>query len=450
MFLTENHALLVKIWISLALLRITQFRFFCYALFKNVSALVEQIFGPKFGGWIIPAGLGKAISNQKFQFEMSNLNEYMVTQMSSNQSIHPTHSFHRVDTSPWPARTSLSVFGTVLGAVMYFHQYPAGGTVRVFGFLFRVICAALWWRDVYRESAMVHHTHRVQRGLQYEIFQRIVNGSIPFVGLILGFFLRSITVVSLLFEVYFFQQFWCLFILWLNFLSLITKVNPELAKYIQRQIEAGVKRELTHHNKQLVKAKLQNQALRDELKELKNRGDFGKLPNSSNSPFNSNSSSNSPSLFTKSSQYWKNFEFSKGGQSFIQGGTFVLTATSTAVGVGGLLLAVSNGEKDSLIKEKDSQIKTLSEDKSSLQSSNEGLRERVDFQSTRIEELKSKLLASSFKADPVEVTQNTVANMSQTPVDTTPFLDTLKKECCNKVTGDIETLTKVVSSVIDS
>jgi len=118
----------------------------------------------------------------------------MVSQMSSSHSIgakhsfHPTHSFHLVDASPWPARTSLAVLGTALGAVMYWHQYPAGGTVRVFGLLFRVSCASLWWRDVFRESEMGHHTRRVQRGLQYGMLWFILSEAMFFVGRIWAFF----------------------------------------------------------------------------------------------------------------------------------------------------------------------------------------------------------------------------------------------------------------------
>jgi len=118
---------------------------------------------------------------------MSNLNEYMVTQMSSNHSIRPTHSFHRVDASPWPVRISFTIFVIALGAVSYFHQYPLGGTLRLINSLFRVFYAALWWRDVYRESEMGHHTRRVQRGLKYGMMWFIVSESMFFVGLIWAF-----------------------------------------------------------------------------------------------------------------------------------------------------------------------------------------------------------------------------------------------------------------------
>ena len=111
----------------------------------------------------------------------------MSSKMSHTNSIHPTHSYHRVDASPWPALTSLSVFSTALGAVRYFHQYPAGGTVRVFGRLFRRFCASRWWRDVFRESAMGYHTERVQRGLHYGMLWFIVSEAMFFVGRIWAF-----------------------------------------------------------------------------------------------------------------------------------------------------------------------------------------------------------------------------------------------------------------------
>lgn len=111
----------------------------------------------------------------------------MSAKMSSNHSIYPTHSYHLVDASPWPAFTSLAVFATALGAIRYFHQYPGGSTVRVFGRLFRVFCASRWWRDVFRESALGHHTGRVQRGLHYGMLWFIVSEAMFFVGRIWAF-----------------------------------------------------------------------------------------------------------------------------------------------------------------------------------------------------------------------------------------------------------------------
>ena len=111
----------------------------------------------------------------------------MSSQMSHTNSILPTHSYHLVDASPWPAFTSFSVFITALGGVMYFHQYPSAGTVRVFGRLFRIFCASRWWRDVFRESDLGYHTGRVQRGLHYGMLWFIVSEAMFFFGLIWAF-----------------------------------------------------------------------------------------------------------------------------------------------------------------------------------------------------------------------------------------------------------------------
>ncbi len=56
MFLTENYIPFTNLWISLALMHISQLRFFGYTVMKNVSGFFGQLFGTKFGGWIICNG----------------------------------------------------------------------------------------------------------------------------------------------------------------------------------------------------------------------------------------------------------------------------------------------------------------------------------------------------------------------------------------------------------
>jgi len=111
----------------------------------------------------------------------------MVSQMSSSQSKGPSHSFHRVDASPWPAFTSLAAFGTALGLVLFWHQKPAGFAIRVLSRMFRILCATFWWRDVFRESEIGYHNPQVQRGLELGVYWFILSEAMFFFGLIWAF-----------------------------------------------------------------------------------------------------------------------------------------------------------------------------------------------------------------------------------------------------------------------
>jgi cytochrome c oxidase subunit 3 len=97
-----------------------------------------------------------------------------------------THAFHLVDPSPWPAVTSLGALITALGLVMYFHQYNHGGTVLSFGLFLVVYTVFLWWRDVIREST-VHHTYKVQAGIESGMILFIVTEAMFFFGLLWTF-----------------------------------------------------------------------------------------------------------------------------------------------------------------------------------------------------------------------------------------------------------------------
>ena len=76
------------------------------------------------------------------------------------------HDYHLVDPSPWPALTSIALFVTATGLVMWMHGM--GFAVFAVGAIVVLYSAFSWWRDVVREGEHEgHHTPVVQIGLRY-------------------------------------------------------------------------------------------------------------------------------------------------------------------------------------------------------------------------------------------------------------------------------------------
>jgi heme/copper-type cytochrome/quinol oxidase subunit 3 len=104
---------------------------------------------------------------------------------NSGAGIH--HPYHLVDPSPWPLLTSLCTLMLTIGAVLYFHQYAAAGTVLVFAIVSLVYTVSLWWRDVMRESRLNCHTAKVKKGLHLGMLLFIVTEAMFFVGMLWAF-----------------------------------------------------------------------------------------------------------------------------------------------------------------------------------------------------------------------------------------------------------------------
>jgi heme/copper-type cytochrome/quinol oxidase subunit 3 len=103
------------------------------------------------------------------------------------------HLYHLVDPSPWPLVTAFSVFGMLVGGVMYMHSIVNGLFVLFIGLVVTVFCCILWWRDVIREATYEgHHTSVVQKGLRYGMVFFIVSEVMFFVAFFWAFFHSSL------------------------------------------------------------------------------------------------------------------------------------------------------------------------------------------------------------------------------------------------------------------
>lgn len=87
------------------------------------------------------------------------------------------HSFHLVDSSPWPLLGSISALAVTLGAVLYFHGFYIGETLLMGGFVHLILVSFAWWRDVVDEATFRGcHTRNVQYGLRLGMFVGILIG----------------------------------------------------------------------------------------------------------------------------------------------------------------------------------------------------------------------------------------------------------------------------------
>jgi len=104
------------------------------------------------------------------------------------------HPFHLVDSSPWPFASGIAALTTTMGFVMYMHCYQGGGYIALLGFIFLVLVAFTWWRDIVRESTFQgHHTKAVQAGLRWGMLLFIVSEAMFFLAFFWAFFASSLS-----------------------------------------------------------------------------------------------------------------------------------------------------------------------------------------------------------------------------------------------------------------
>jgi cytochrome c oxidase subunit 3 len=110
--------------------------------------------------------------------------------MFKNKQI---HSFHLVDSSPWPIMAALYVLMLTFGGVLYMHGYAGGGFLWRFGLLMIIFIASMWWRDIVREGTFEgQHTKSVQSGLRLGMILFIVSEIMFFFGFFWAFFYSSL------------------------------------------------------------------------------------------------------------------------------------------------------------------------------------------------------------------------------------------------------------------
>lgn len=114
--------------------------------------------------------------------------------MAHHDSTHakPTHPFHLVNPSPWPALASLSLFVGVLGAAMFMHKHSGGSLMLGVGFLLVLYTMYVWWRDVIHEARIDNaHTHAVSHGLRAGMALFITSEVLFFAAFFWAFFNAS-------------------------------------------------------------------------------------------------------------------------------------------------------------------------------------------------------------------------------------------------------------------
>jgi len=112
----------------------------------------------------------------------------------NNYLISQKHPFHLVKASPWPFLLSASLFNTVIGLVMYLHNYNFGGKYFFIGYFMTIFVLAAWWRDVIIEGTFEgHHTKPVQKGLRLGVILFIVSEIMFFFSFFWAFFHSSLS-----------------------------------------------------------------------------------------------------------------------------------------------------------------------------------------------------------------------------------------------------------------
>nr|ATD53068.1 cytochrome c oxidase subunit III [Paphnutius ruficeps]ATV98861.1 cytochrome c oxidase subunit III [Paphnutius sp. EMHAU-15062703] len=102
------------------------------------------------------------------------------------------HSYHLVESSPWPIVGSLGVMTLTSGMVMWFHQYNI--YLLVVGFLIIITTMFQWWRDVVRESTLQGlHTSSVVIMMSWGMMLFIMSEVFFFLSFFWGFFHSSLS-----------------------------------------------------------------------------------------------------------------------------------------------------------------------------------------------------------------------------------------------------------------
>ena len=106
------------------------------------------------------------------------------------------HDYHLVDPSPWPIIGSVGAFTMLAGAVLWMNSsYKSFGGLAgqpwifAVGFVLVLYTMAGWWRDVARESVVLHdHTPVVKLGLRFGMVLFIASEVMFFLAWFWGFF----------------------------------------------------------------------------------------------------------------------------------------------------------------------------------------------------------------------------------------------------------------------
>nr|QJQ26924.1 cytochrome c oxidase subunit III [Hemisphaerius rufovarius] len=102
------------------------------------------------------------------------------------------HPFHLVTKSPWPIITSMNLFTTLLGIVMWLTKKEM--MIMILGTMLTTMCSTLWWRDVIRESTFQgNHTKKVMMGIKLGMILFITSEVMFFLSFFWSFLHSSIS-----------------------------------------------------------------------------------------------------------------------------------------------------------------------------------------------------------------------------------------------------------------
>lgn len=101
----------------------------------------------------------------------------------------PSHPYHLVDPSPWPAVGAFSLLMVTFGAALYMHKNAIGGILLLLGFTGVLYTMFAWWRDVIKETLVEKkHTKEVSRGLRAGMALFILSEVLFFAAFFWAFF----------------------------------------------------------------------------------------------------------------------------------------------------------------------------------------------------------------------------------------------------------------------
>lgn len=112
----------------------------------------------------------------------------------NNKRYNYSHTYHLLNSSPWPILTSFSLLIIATGLTLWMHFYQNGQLLVILGVVLTSSCVICWWRDTIRESTFEgNHTYKVQLGLRYGVILFIVSEIMLFVSFLWAFFHSSLS-----------------------------------------------------------------------------------------------------------------------------------------------------------------------------------------------------------------------------------------------------------------
>ena len=115
--------------------------------------------------------------------------------MNSNiRSYFQNHPFHLVSPSPWPYKTSISLFIITVSTALSMHNFNNLYIILNLDFIIIIFSFFFWFRDIISESTFLgDHTLAVQKGLNIGVILFIVSEGLFFMGIFWAFFHSALT-----------------------------------------------------------------------------------------------------------------------------------------------------------------------------------------------------------------------------------------------------------------